>query len=98
MSESETKEETIICRCKDVTLEEIENAIDEGYDDIELLKRKTKVMSGTCQGRTCLELVQKILARKTNKEIKDIRLPRDRAPIIPIPLRFMAGESREEKQ
>lgn len=97
MPESEQKDETIICRCKDVTLDEIENAIDEGYDDIELLKRKTKVTAGTCQGRTCLELVQRILERKTNKEIKDIRLPRDRAPIIPLPLRFMAGESGEEK-
>lgn len=98
MSENDkkSKEDEIVCRCRDVTFKDIEEAIDEGYDTLELLKRKTKVTTGTCQGRTCLQLVQRILARKTDKKIEDIKLPRDRAPIIPVPMRFIAGEREEE--
>lgn len=91
-------DDEIVCRCRDVTVKDIENAIDEGYDSIELLKRKTKVSTGTCQGRTCLTLVRRILAKKTGKDIKEMDLPRDRFPINPIPLRFMAGETSEVKE
>lgn len=94
--DKELKEDEIVCRCRDVTVKDIENAIDEGYDTLELLKRKTKVATGTCQGRTCLQLVQRILARKTGKDVDDMDLPRDRSPIIPVPLRFVAGEKEEE--
>ncbi|MFP3953332.1 MAG: (2Fe-2S)-binding protein [Candidatus Acetothermia bacterium] len=85
-------EETIICRCRDVTEDEIVEAIKQGYDTVELLKRKTKIGTGTCGGRTCLPLVQRILARETGREITEIKLPRERAPIVPLPIRFLAGE------
>ncbi len=93
--EKEESEDEIVCRCRDVTVKDIENAIDDGYNTLELLKRKTKVTTGTCQGRTCLELVQRILARKTGKQIKDMEKPSDRSPIIPVPMRFIAGEKEE---
>ncbi|MFW6048765.1 MAG: (2Fe-2S)-binding protein [Candidatus Bipolaricaulota bacterium] len=85
-------EETIICRCRDVTEDEIVEAIKQGYDTVELLKRKTKIGTGTCGGRTCLPLVQRILARETGREITEIKLPRERALIVPLPIRFLAGE------
>ncbi len=84
--------ETIICRCRDVTEEEIVEAIHQGYDTMELVKRKTKVGTGTCGGRTCLPLVQRILAREKGVNLTEIDLPRERAPIVPLPIRYVAGE------
>ncbi|MBS3736880.1 MAG: (2Fe-2S)-binding protein [Candidatus Bipolaricaulota bacterium] len=92
MSGEENGQEVIVCRCRDVTEREVKEAIAEGYDTMELLKRKTKIGTGTCGGRTCLPLVQRILARETGREIEEIRLPRERSPIVPMPLRFAAGE------
>lgn len=87
----------IICRCRDVTEEEIKQAIEEGFDTMELLKRKTKIGTGTCGGRTCLRLVKRILARETGRSMREIALPRERSPIVPLPLRFVAGEKMREE-
>jgi len=92
MTESSSKDEVIVCRCRDVTERDIRSAIREGYDTIELLKRKTKIATGTCGGRTCLPIVAGILAEETGKEIRKLELPRGRAPIIPVPMRYLVGE------
>lgn len=62
----------IICRCNDVTLEEIERLIDEGVTELEELRRLLRLGMGPCQGRTCIPLVISILARKTGKKIEEI--------------------------
>ncbi len=82
----------IVCRCHDVTEQDIEDAIDAGYDDIETLKRITGVTTGHCQGKTCLALVMSILARKTGKKVYEA--PRTRAPIDTLTLGSLAtGDS-----
>ena len=44
---------TFICYCEDVLVGDIKNAIDEGYTDIQTLKRYTTVTMGPCQGEMC---------------------------------------------
>ncbi|MFP4135713.1 MAG: (2Fe-2S)-binding protein [Candidatus Acetothermia bacterium] len=92
MCNSSNEDEIIVCRCRDVTEGEIREAISEGFDTIELLKRKTKIGTGTCGGRTCLTHVRRILAEGTSTSPDETKLPRTRSPIIPIPIRFAAGE------
>ncbi|MBS3788558.1 (2Fe-2S)-binding protein [Candidatus Bipolaricaulota bacterium] len=92
MNPGNKNSDVIICRCRDVTEEDIIEAIRDGYDTIELLKRKTKVATGTCGGRTCLPLVRAILARETGKSPDRIPLPKERSPVVPLPIRFVAGE------
>lgn len=95
MSEASEDGEVIVCRCRDVTEREIREAISEGFDTMELLKRKTKIGTGTCGGRTCLPHVRRILAGETGKRPEETELPRTRAPIIPVPVRFAAGEKEK---
>ena len=45
-----TDQSSIICRCEDITQEQIEQAIDEGYTTLEELKRKLRLGMGPCQG------------------------------------------------
>ena len=78
------KEPIIICRCNDVTLEDIEKAIDEGYRDIESLRRRLRIGMGPCQGRTCIPLLIRILARKLGVKPSEIKYPSIRPPIVPI--------------
>jgi bacterioferritin-associated ferredoxin len=54
---------TFVCRCEDVTLDELEKAIAAGYRDIESLKRYTGFGTGICQGKSCLSLCASVLAR-----------------------------------
>jgi len=88
-------EEVIICRCRDVSERDLREAINEGYDTLELLKRKTKIATGTCGGRTCLPMARAILASETGRKPENFPLPKDRSPIIPVPIRFAAGEKEE---
>jgi NAD(P)H-nitrite reductase large subunit len=45
---------TLVCRCEDVTLEELHDAIKRGNTDLESLKRYTGFGTGFCQGKSCV--------------------------------------------
>ncbi len=76
----------VVCRCEDVTYEDVVKAIREGYRDLESLKRKLRIGMGPCQGRTCIPIVARILARETGKKVEEIVLPTRRPPAKPVPL------------
>ena len=62
---------SFLCRCEDVTLEEIDHAISLGLSEIEELKRYTGLGTGPCQGRECLApLARQIAARRAELEAK----------------------------
>ena len=73
-----------MCRCNDVTVEEVEKLIDEGVTDLEELRRLLRIGMGPCQGRTCIPIVISILARKTGKKPEEIPLPNARFPARPV--------------
>ena len=60
----------IICRCEEITLGEIKQAIRDGARDVTGVKRRTRAGMGLCQGRTCEKLVQQII--KEDLSILDI--------------------------
>ena len=51
------EEATIICRCEDISLEEIRAIINRGVTDPEQIKRILRCGMGPCQGRTCSTLI-----------------------------------------
>lgn len=59
---------TIICRCEDLTLGELRRRIQEGYISWEELKRITRCGMGSCQGKTCRTLILRELAQAGYKE------------------------------
>ncbi len=44
----------IVCHCEDISLGELLSAIEQGYRDIESIKRFTGIATGPCQGKCCL--------------------------------------------
>jgi sarcosine oxidase subunit beta len=52
---------TFICRCEDVTVGELEHAMELGLDRVEELKRYTGLGTGVCQGRECMAPLAKFL-------------------------------------
>ena len=55
---------TIVCRCEDVTLHELTEAIDRGHNDVESLKRYAGFGTGWCQGKWCLSLCARVLEER----------------------------------
>jgi bacterioferritin-associated ferredoxin len=82
----------MVCACHDITSDDIESAIELGYDDLESLKRFTGVTTGHCQGKRCMMLVLQILARKKKIDIE--KTARIRPPIQPVPLESLVTQAR----
>ena len=90
------KNKAIVCRCEDIAEEDVISAIDESYTDLEELRKKLRIGMGPCQGRVCIQLVMKILEKKTGKKISKVSLPTSRPPIVPISLGTLAGDKDEK--
>jgi bacterioferritin-associated ferredoxin len=90
------KDDTIICRCEDVTYGEIVRAIERGLATQEEIKRILRCGMGPCQGRTCSRLIARIIAEKTGCPVDEVAYPVVRPPTRPVEIGVMAGEGDEE--
>ena len=54
----------VICRCEEITRGEIKDAIRNGIQTLNGIKRITRAGMGLCQGQTCQQLVARILAEE----------------------------------
>ncbi len=77
----------IVCRCEDVTLSEIRNAIARGFVSPEEVKRFTRCGMGPCQGRTCRDLLMAETVRAAAKNSEEIKLTTIRPPVKPLQLK-----------
>ena len=84
-------DETIICRCEDITQKQIQDLIKEGNHTIDEIKRACRCGMGPCQGRTCTPLVAQEIAKVTKKSLAEVDLPTFRPPTAPITLGSLAG-------
>ena len=60
--------EGIVCRCMDASVEDLEEAWNRGFTELELLKRSSRAGLGPCQGTACLPHVRSWIAARTNAE------------------------------
>ncbi len=80
----------IVCRCEEVTAEEIMEAIRNGADSLDAVKKATRAGMGFCQGRTCKRLIARMLACYYHMPA-DRYLPGSlRLPITPVKLSLIA--------
>jgi len=87
----------IICRCEDLTEEDIVEAIEDGYTELETLKRHLRLGMGPCQGKTCIPLAERILARELGKSAEEMHEPTSRPPSIQTPFGVLAGEGDDDE-
>jgi hypothetical protein len=78
----------LLCRCEDVTLPELEHAIELGHRDIESLKRYTGFATGWCQGKWCLVPCARVLAARGGDPGSGIT---PRQPFHPVAIADLAG-------
>jgi NAD(P)H-nitrite reductase large subunit len=90
------RDDTIVCRCKEITLGEIREALAEGAVDMNEVKRMTGMAMGHCQGRMCGPALQEIIAREKKIPLRDIGYLNPRPPVKPVPLSALAGHTALE--
>ncbi|MTI81098.1 MAG: (2Fe-2S)-binding protein [Firmicutes bacterium] len=90
------KDLNIVCRCEDITIEEVRAYIDNGVTDLEQLKRMLRVGMGPCQGRTCTPIIIRELSVATGKPVGEVPLTTFRPPTSPVKLGVLAGGEEDD--
>jgi len=80
------QENTLVCRCEDITLAEIRRVIADGYKTIDEIKRVSRAGMGPCQGRTCRLLIAQELSRHFGTPMEEVLMPTFRPLVKPVKL------------
>ena len=76
---------------EDIQLKDIEHAVQEGFDNLELLKRYSTFGMGPSQGKHSNLNVLRVLCRLTNQNLETLEMTTARPFINPVPLGHLAG-------
>lgn len=87
---------TIICRCEEVTLGQIRELIRKGYQSLDEIKRISRAGMGPCQGRTCRQLIMQEIAAATGVKMSEQKMSTFRPPAKPIKLGALLGGDDHE--
>ncbi len=85
----------IVCRCEEVTKEEILEAIQNGDESLNSIKRRTRAGMGLCQGKTCKKLIANLISSETGQDVASILPGSVRPPARPISLEMLACKRQE---
>jgi len=88
---SKKDEDLVICRCEEITREEIKETIRNGFRTLNGIKRVTRAGMGLCQGQTCQRLITQILAEELGVKPAEIEPTTARGPVRPIRLAVFAN-------
>lgn len=84
-------DDTIVCRCEEVTAGTIRKAIPSMGDvTSEMVKAITRSGMGPCQGRMCTIALNEIVAAKTGMPVESVTAPKVRPPVRNLPLGELA--------
>ena len=100
MSTVSEESQAYICRCEEVSRNDVEKLIDAGITDYEEIRRVLRIGMGPCGGKTCRNVVLQIISEKTGVPISESRLGAFRPPVIPLPIdaivRYAKGVDTDE--
>ena len=85
------KEKKFVCICEDLTDKDITQAIEEGFDDLEPLKRYTTFTMGPCQGKLCSLTCTAIHASHTGLTFREIQRTTSRPPYQALSMGLLNG-------
>jgi len=88
---------THICRCEEVSEQEIRQAIADGATTVNGVKRRTGAGMGLCQGRTCRRLIVNLIAAETGLSPGEIETATFRPPVRPVTVEALLGSGGGEE-
>jgi NADPH-dependent 2,4-dienoyl-CoA reductase/sulfur reductase-like enzyme len=92
LSTDPLNDDTIVCRCEELTAGVLRAEISAGVRDMNLLRAETRCGMGPCQGRNCMITVARLIAESGAVPVP-VPLPafRARPPARPLPLGALAN-------
>lgn len=83
--------DTVVCRCEELTLAEIESSFDIRIRSIGTIKRATRAGMGRCQGRYCGPILAALAAARQGLPLDEAAHFAPRPPVKPIRISDIAG-------
>lgn len=80
----------IVCRCEEVTRDEILAAIALGDTTLDAIKKRTRAGMGFCQGRTCRRLIAQLISAYSDIPLNEALGGSVRIPVGPLSLGLIA--------
>lgn len=89
-------DETLVCRCEEVTAGELRARAIEGRPGPNQLKAFTRAGMGPCQGRQCGYAMAHIVAAAQGRSVEEVGFYRVRPPLKPVTLGELASLDEQE--
>lgn len=87
----------LICRCSDVTLHDLYDLFDHGYETFEDLKRIKRIGMGPCQSQTCGKMVQWEISKRFNLPLEEVKTHTTRPLTTGVKLNVIAKGAHDEE-
>ncbi len=87
--------DTIVCRCENVRLKEIEHVVRDGEMSMGSLKRSTRLGMGPCQGRYCAPVAASFLAKRSGRPLNEFSFFAPQNPLLPIRIADMVSTGKD---
>lgn len=87
--------DTIVCRCEGGRAHDLEALIEEGIIDPNIVRARSRIGMGRCQGRNCASHVAATIARLRGIEVENVPPLSARPPVKPMRISAIA-EEREQ--
>ncbi len=78
---------------EDLQIKDIVNAVKDGYDDLELVKRYSTVVMGPSQGRYSALNNMRLVTKETKRALHGVTLTTQRPPFSPEYIQHLAGKA-----
>jgi bacterioferritin-associated ferredoxin len=81
---AERDDAVYVCRCEEVTEEEVRRVVRAGITSVDGIKRATRAGMGLCQSKTCFTGIARIIHEETGIPFEEIEPMRIRIPVRPL--------------
>ena len=83
---ADAKERTpvYVCRCEEVTEDEVRRMVREGVTSVDGIKRATRAGMGLCQSKICFTNIARIIHEETGLPMDQIGPMTIRVPVRPV--------------
>lgn len=90
---------TIVCRCEEITVADIEDAVAQGAETFDDVKRLTRGGMGPCQAKTCHTVITALIAELAHQPIEELGVLHFRIPLRPVAMKVLAtAQSANQRQ
>lgn len=86
-------DDVLVCRCEEISIGDIKKAISEGATTLTGVKRRTRAGMGLCQGRTCHQLIERMLQNASNVPVEPDTV---RPPMVPVSMDVLGRSADDE--